>query len=72
MRVSLDLHGKTYEEAERHLISLIEDCRNDESHSTIEVITGNSERMKSLVKGISDEYGYPCTNLISTRIVINI
>ncbi len=51
---SIDLHGKSYYEAEQLLIRFIESHLFTDNE--IEIITGNSNRMKDVVFKILDEY----------------
>jgi DNA-nicking Smr family endonuclease len=50
----LDLHGNRYEDARRKVINFIEDHWNDGSE--LEIITGNSMKMKGIVFNVLDEY----------------
>jgi len=50
----LDLHGLPYEEAERRVIRFVED--NWDSDREVEIITGNSNKMKDVVKKVLTEY----------------
>ena len=55
MRINkLDLHGTTLYEAESKVINFIED--NWDSNNDVEIITGNSYRMKNVVSKILDLY----------------
>tara|TARA_Y100001960_G_C13996704_1_gene504753 strand:+ start:94 stop:315 length:222 start_codon:yes stop_codon:yes gene_type:complete len=47
--ITLDLHGKQYEEAERLVLVFIE---NNIDNLPIEIITGNSIQMKEIVSKI--------------------
>jgi len=51
----LDLHRLRHEEAERQTIRFIE--ANWGSGEEVEIVTGNSVRMRGLVLNILDEYG---------------
>jgi DNA-nicking Smr family endonuclease len=58
----LDLHGFKHIEVPRILEQFIYDHMNRDSKE-IEVVTGNSTRMKSIVKEIVDDYGMEITEL---------
>ena len=51
----LDLHRTRHEDAKRKTIRFIED--NWGSGEEVEIITGNSQKMKGLVMNTLDEYG---------------
>ncbi|MFL2638077.1 MAG: hypothetical protein ACJ0ND_01480 [Flavobacteriaceae bacterium] len=55
--VKIDLHGLKYSQIEDMLANKIITQYNL-GHKDIEVITGNSERMKILVKKICEEYDF--------------
>ena len=55
--VKIDLHGLKYSQIEDILANKIITQYNL-GHKDIEVITGNSERMKILVKKICEEYDF--------------
>jgi len=55
--VKIDLHGLKYSQVEDMLANKIINEYNL-GHKDIEVITGNSEKMKILVKKICEEYGF--------------
>ena len=55
--VKIDLHGLKYSQIEDMLANKIITQYNL-GHKDIEVITGNSERMKILVKKICEEYNF--------------
>ena len=55
--VKIDLHGLKYSQVEDMLANKIITQYNL-GHKDIEVITGNSERMKILVKKICEDYGF--------------
>ena len=55
--VNIDLHGLKYSQIEDMLANKIITQYNL-GHKDIEVITGNSERMKILVKKICEEYDF--------------
>ena len=55
--VKIDLHGLKYSQIEDTLANKIITQYNL-GHKDIEVITGNSERMKILVKKICEEYDF--------------
>ena len=55
--VKIDLHGLKYSQVEDMLANKIISEYN-QGHKDIEVITGNSEKMKILVKKICEEYGF--------------
>ena len=55
--VKIDLHGLKYSQVEDMLANKIISEYNL-GHKDIEVITGNSEKMKILVKKICEEYGF--------------
>ena len=55
--VKIDLHGLMYSQIEDMLANKIITQYNL-GHKDIEVITGNSERMKILVKKICEEYDF--------------
>ena len=50
----VDLHTLRHEDARREVIRFIEEHWNEEAE--LEIITGNSNKMKELVKNILDEY----------------
>ena len=50
----LDLHGTRYDSAESKIIRFIED--NWDANSDLEIITGHSKEMKSIVIEILNEY----------------
>jgi len=50
----LDLHGTRYDLAESKIIRFIED--NWDTNSDLEIITGHSKKMKSIVIEILNEY----------------
>ena len=52
--LKLDLHGYFYEDARKALIEFIEDFYN--KGNECEIITGNSPKMKMMVKTILEEY----------------
>ena len=54
---SLDLHRKTHEEA-LHLVDIF--IKQHLHDLPLEIITGNSERMQSIVKEVTDTYGLRC------------
>jgi DNA-nicking Smr family endonuclease len=54
MIYKIDLHRLRHEDARRAVINFIEDHWNESSE--LEIITGNSNKMKELVKNILDEY----------------
>jgi len=58
----LDLHGFKHIEVPRILEQFIYDQINRDSKE-IEVVTGNSIRMKSIVKEIADDYGMEAKEL---------
>jgi len=51
----LDLHRTRHDDAGRKVIHFIEDSWG--SGEEVEIITGNSQRMKGLVMNVLDEYG---------------
>ena len=51
--ISLDLHGKSYEESEELASSFIDSNIND---LPIQIITGNSVEMQKIVKRIAKKY----------------
>ena len=51
----LDLHKTFHEDAKRKIINFIED--NWGSGEEVEIITGNSQKMKGLVMNTLDVYG---------------
>ena len=51
----LDLHRTRHEDAKRKTIRFIED--NWGSGEEVEIITGNSQKMRGLVMNTLDEYG---------------
>ncbi len=51
----LDLHRLKHEKAERKTVRFIE--ANWGSNKELEIITGNSSKMRTLVTDILDEYG---------------
>ena len=55
--VKIDLHGLKYSQVEHMLANKIITQYNL-GHKDIEVVTGNSEKMKILVKNICEEYGF--------------
>lgn len=52
--IKLDLHGIRHREARNMVIRFIERYWN--ANVEVEIITGYSERMKSIVKEVLDEY----------------
>tara|TARA_R110002012_G_scaffold286070_1_gene477425 strand:+ start:138 stop:362 length:225 start_codon:yes stop_codon:yes gene_type:complete len=50
----LDLHNTRHHEVRNKVIRLVEDNWGDEIN--IEIITGNSDEMKSIVGNVLDEY----------------
>lgn len=50
----LDLHRLRHEDARRAIIRFVEDHWSEESE--LEIVTGNSTRMRGLVMNILDEY----------------
>ena len=50
----IDLHRLRHEDAEREVIRFIEEHWSDGSE--LEIITGNSQKMKDIVINILDEY----------------
>ena len=54
---TLDLHTCNYEDAERKIIRFIEDWWGTDEE--LEIITGNSKRMKAMVAELLDNYGVP-------------
>jgi DNA-nicking Smr family endonuclease len=59
----LDLHGLRHEEARRAVIRFTEDNWN--TGEEVQIITGHSARMKSIVVGVLDEYklNYQTSNM---------
>ncbi len=55
--IKIDLHGLKYSEVEETLANLLITQYNL-GNRDIEIITGNSEKMKTLVKTICKEYGF--------------
>lgn len=55
--MKIDLHGYKHEEVERLLDMFLWDmmCKKVDQ---IEIVTGISDRMKSIVKSTCDEYGF--------------
>lgn len=51
----LDLHRTRHDDARRKVIHFIEDGWG--SGEEVEIVTGNSQRMKGLVMNVLDEYG---------------
>lgn len=51
----LDLHRTRHSEVRRNVIRFIED--NWGSGEEVEIVTGNSDRMRGIVINILDEYG---------------
>jgi DNA-nicking Smr family endonuclease len=54
----VDLHRLRHEDAQRAVIHFIEDHWHEQAE--LEIITGNSNKMKELVKSILDEYKLTC------------
>ena len=54
----LDLHGTKHEDVCREMIRFIEDRWGTETE--IEIITGNSPKMKKLVRSVLKEYNLEC------------
>ncbi len=68
---SLDLHGKTYEEAKQLSIVFIE---NNIDNLPIEIITGNSNDMKKIVQKITNKLNlsaYPKNHYNLGCLIIN-
>ena len=55
--LKIDLHGMTYAKVEEILPEWIITNYNN-GHDDFEIITGNSEKMKNVVKKISKENGF--------------
>lgn len=55
--IKLDLHGVKHREVNDKVIRIIEDNWNVPTE--IEIITGNSDKMKDIVKNILNEYKLP-------------
>ena len=55
--MKIDLHGMTYAKVEEILPDWIITNYNN-GHNDFEIITGNSYKMKSLVKKICSDYGF--------------
>lgn len=55
---TLDLHGMRHEDVDRVLIRKIEELWN--SGETLVIVTGNSMKMKEIVKCILEEYKLSC------------
>ena len=53
-RKSLDLHGVHHEDVERTVIRFVEE--NWRSNEEIEIITGDSSRMRDIVSTVLSEY----------------
>ena len=51
----LDLHRTRHDDAQRKVIHFIED--NWGSGEEVEIITGNSDRMRGIVTNVLNEYG---------------
>ncbi|MCK5605526.1 Smr/MutS family protein [Candidatus Pacearchaeota archaeon] len=54
MLKTLDLHGMRHEDARREVIHFIEDNWNTDNE--LEIITGNSTKMREVVLNITAEY----------------
>ena len=54
----IDLHGLRHEDARKHLIRKIEELWG--TGEPIDVVTGNSPRMKEIVRQVLTEYGMGC------------
>ena len=54
MGKSIDLHGVRHEAARQTVIHFIED--NWDTDNELEIITGNSEAMKDIVRKVAKEY----------------
>tara|TARA_B100000131_G_scaffold7812_1_gene8101 strand:- start:2120 stop:2368 length:249 start_codon:yes stop_codon:yes gene_type:complete len=52
---TLDLHGLTYDEAEIKVLNFI--LKED---FPIQIVTGNSDNMRNIVKKILSEYNFHC------------
>ena len=51
----LDLHGTFYRDVSEKVHSFISKCIIEKAHE-VEIITGNSDQMKELVKKVLSEY----------------
>lgn len=51
----LDLHGTFYRDVSSKVHSFISRCIMDKAHE-VEIVTGNSDRMKELVREVLSEY----------------
>jgi DNA-nicking Smr family endonuclease len=56
----LDLHGKRHEEVSRILENFLYEHMTKKTRE-VEIITGNSQQMKTIVKDIVGEYGMEAT-----------
>lgn len=57
MNNKIDLHGFKHENVQRELDQFFWQMMQ-RGHSEVEVITGISEKMKSIVKEVSDDYNF--------------
>ena len=76
----IDLHGWTHDEVKNKLPNLLILCHN-KGGSPIEIITGNSEKMKSIVRALCKKHGFdvdekwntnPGTVVIRERGIFNV
>ncbi len=64
--LELDLHEIKHADVSAVLIQIIEEHRGDPI--MLRIITGNSDRMKQIVKCILLEYGYYCSDILPTEL----
>ena len=55
--VEIDLHGWTYDEVRDRLPNLLI-LHHNNGFSPIQIITGNSEKMKSVVRGVCKDHNF--------------
>lgn len=62
MNNKIDLHGIKHQDVQRHLDQFFWKMIQ-KGHSEVEIITGISERMKTIVKEVSKDYSFSVTDI---------
>ena len=62
MKNKLDLHGTKHENVSNEVDRFIWEAMQ-RNVSQIEIVTGNSEQMKNIVRECVDDYGFVCTEV---------
>ncbi len=60
--MKLDLHGMKHMDVSKHVDEFIWGAMQRKEHS-IDIVTGNSEEMKNIVRECVRDYGFVCTEV---------